>query len=417
MSDSGENKQQGKQGGNKNGDGDGRPKRKICNVCSFPPRTCVCPALPTLPLADSFLKCRIVVLQHPHELRRKNRSLPLVELCLQGCGCENNSESQAGVASEKSTGVDAAKSDDGQTCNDETRDDSSKSEGEQQKQDNSGMSEAKNDDFAMRTVVGRRFGDDCDATVMKILRDPNEVIVVVFPHEKAMELEDGIAEAERRCAVDCKNVQDTEEVDASKIVQTEGEKATSKRKKITLVFLDATWKHAKEMDYKTEAAGEWPEGMIRVKFTPTALTSNATDDTVQKEPQPIPPTSDDVPNGPPPPASETATTDTATASTAAFVPRRFEIRTPPSPDHLSTAECLAWIASRVESDSNIYETLMKPLDYMVQLWRSFAVGGGDRNGRGFTSGDGPMGPEDDGGNFKKKGGRKNGMSQKRRKIN
>jgi len=54
--------------------------------------------------------------------------------------------------------------------------------------------------------------------------------------------------------------------------------------------------------------------------------------------------------------------------------RRFNIRTPPSPEHLSTAECLAWVASKVEEDPIIYDTLMKPLDSMVQKWRSFSGG-------------------------------------------
>ena len=55
-----------------------------------------------------------------------------------------------------------------------------------------------------------------------------------------------------------------------------------------------------------------------------------------------------------------------------FVPRRFDIRTPPSAKHLSTAECLAWTVSRVEGTPSIYDTVMKPLDLMVQQWHSFS---------------------------------------------
>ena len=55
-------------------------------------------------------------------------------------------------------------------------------------------------------------------------------------------------------------------------------------------------------------------------------------------------------------------------------PRRFDIRTPPSPCHLSTAECLAWVVARVEDDPTLYDTFMKPLDCMVQKWRDAQKG-------------------------------------------
>ena len=61
-------------------------RRTICRNCDYPSRTCLCPSLPPTPLCSLLRKCRIVVMQHPHELRRKNRSLPLVELCMFGGG-------------------------------------------------------------------------------------------------------------------------------------------------------------------------------------------------------------------------------------------------------------------------------------------------------------------------------------------
>lgn len=53
--------------------------------------------------------------------------------------------------------------------------------------------------------------------------------------------------------------------------------------------------------------------------------------------------------------------------------RRFDIRTPPSPDHLSTAECVASVLRELEGESNkdIFDLLMRPLDLMVSQWRSF----------------------------------------------
>jgi hypothetical protein len=59
---------------------------------------------------------------------------------------------------------------------------------------------------------------------------------------------------------------------------------------------------------------------------------------------------------------------------SSFKPRRFDIRTPPTDQHLSTAECLALVLSRIEHDEHriIYDTIMKPLDLMVRQWHSFS---------------------------------------------
>ena len=57
-----------------------------------------------------------------------------------------------------------------------------------------------------------------------------------------------------------------------------------------------------------------------------------------------------------------------------FKPRRFDIRTPPTDQHLSTAESVAFVLSKIEEDHShiIYDTIMKPLDLMVQQWHSFS---------------------------------------------
>ena len=56
-------------------------KRAICPRCERPtPRACLCKALPDQRL--ELEKCHVLVLQHPHEMRRKNRSLFLAEFCL-----------------------------------------------------------------------------------------------------------------------------------------------------------------------------------------------------------------------------------------------------------------------------------------------------------------------------------------------
>ena len=297
---------------------DEKKKRIICGRCKYPKeKACICCALPETPLYTLFKRCRMIVLQHPHELRRKNRSLPLVELALFGERISNDTVEQEDA---KAT---------------------------------------KDEDFVMKTIVGRRIGDKSDEGILKILRDPTEVVLLVFPHSDAMDIHDGIALAESK-------IKDNN-------VKADGESPKAD-KKINLIFIDASWKHAIEMNNKTEAAGIWPKNMIRVQLTPSSQ-----QDTTQDS-----------------------------SSDNAFIQRRFQIRAPPSPDHLSTAECLAWIASRVENNPEIYEGIMKVLDYMVELWRGFAnvAAQGDtvgdkrnRAGRSFSDGDGCR-----------------EMSQKRRKI-
>jgi DTW domain-containing protein YfiP len=283
-----------------------KSERQMCNRCEFPERTCICPSLPTNPLYPLLQKCRILVLQHPHELRRTNSSLPLAELCLFG----------RRRSKEKVT---------------------SKNENE----------------FVMKTVVGRRFGDHCDEEAMKVLRDPNGVVVLVFPHKLAMDFEAGLRIAEERCCISCseENDETNDENNKSQGSESTALRDNPNRKKMTLVFIDATWKHAKEMEVATDAAGEWPKNIIRVQMTPSSIGNSGIDL-----------------NGSDRNAADSKLQCDKDESQR-FIQRRFLIRTPPSPDHLSTAECIAWIASRVENAPHIYESVTKVIDYMVGLWR------------------------------------------------
>ena len=266
----------------------GRKRRATCQTCDFPSRTCICPALPSVPLHALFRKCRIIVLQHPHELRRKNRSMPLVNLCVFG-------NTNPGMRPEQ--------------------------------------------DFAMRTIVSRGLGPDQHADVINILNDPHEVIVLVFPGPNAIDLEQGIKLAEKKCGFDKKEEQ--------------RRTSTLLTRKITLLFIDATWKHAREMKAKLTSCLECKH-WIQVQLIPTG-SENADSSLHQNVKQ--------------------STGEHIIESTAqtTFVQRRFQIRAPPSPNHLSTAECLAWVASRVEENPLIYEKITKVLDYMVRLWRDNAA--------------------------------------------
>jgi hypothetical protein len=120
------------------------------------------------------------------------------------------------------------------------------------------------------------------------------------------------------------------------------------------------------MEMATENAGVWPDNLIRVQMTPTAPSTGRLD--VR-----------DVDGG-----MDERDCDAhrnGEVGTRQFVERRFRIRTPPSPDHLCTAESIAWISSRVEGDSRIYEAIMRALDYMVETWSGFVATDG-RDGRG-----------------------------------
>ncbi|CAJ1966226.1 unnamed protein product [Cylindrotheca closterium] len=58
-----------------------KARRQICHRCNRPlPAACICEALPEVPI--KLDRTGIVVLQHPHELKIKNRSIPILELCL-----------------------------------------------------------------------------------------------------------------------------------------------------------------------------------------------------------------------------------------------------------------------------------------------------------------------------------------------
>ena len=214
----------------------------------------------------------------------------------------------------------------------------------------------------MKTIVGRRFGDHCDLDVMNILRDPNEVVVLVFPHKQALDLEAGFCLAEERCGIDRNEVKknDCHDGDSSEVIDSTAFTKGPKLKKMTLIFIDATWQHAKEMESATENAGEWPENLIRVQMTPSSAGG------VKVNVNGSCRRTDEDNNG----DNESKSTNSSTKEEK-FIERRFLIRTPPSLDHLSTAESIAWIASRVENNPQIYESIMKVLDYMVEIWRGF----------------------------------------------
>ncbi|CAB9519508.1 DTW domain-containing protein 2 [Seminavis robusta] len=238
--------------------------RPICPRCHRPtPRACICEGLPSSLILLN--KCHVLVLQHPHEKRRKNCSLPLLQLCLHSS--------------------------------------------------------------SMTVIVARRFGDQCPPTAMALLQQQAKKVLLIFPEDDTDQDDDSnntltLTQAREFCR------QTTTATNAS----SSKDNGSNESDKILIVVLDATWKYAREMDRANQPY--YPSHMKRVALS--------WDD-------PLRPTT---------------------------VPFRFDIRTPPSQVHLSTAECIAWVLSALEDESSkdnqshnmLYSNLMKPLDCMVQKW-------------------------------------------------
>jgi len=343
-----------------------KKKRKLCDRCHRPvPQTCLCEFLPATPI--TLNAAEVVVLQHPLELKNhkaaSHRSLPLLELCL--------------------------------------------------------------DPSSLTLTTGRRFGTESLGTEnrSKLWGGETEtaintsyIPVLVFPRIAVAELEDsatkhaeyredestvlslgGLLELWKRETTNVIEEEDpschqqstksTNPVGVGVAVDDETKTKVKKQqhKKILLLVLDATWKHAREMHLANIRAHEYPPHMLRLALEP-----------------------EDFARG------------------GGFVPGRFRLRGKASKtgykqqqqqqqsskskkrNHgdidesqigetwMSTAECIAWILSNLEGSSSssssnnaedpneeregrkegskelsLYEILMKPLDAMVAKWNSY----------------------------------------------
>ena len=197
--------------------------RRFCERCEQPLAVCLCNSLPETPIV---LKNHVYVLQHPHEPRRKNRSLPIVRLIL--------------------------------------------------------------DPNSLTIKQYRRLPEH-------EFRTDNGVYWLLVPGEDSISLSAAMAE--------------------KPIEQT-----------VTLLFLDATWRFAREMDQFNIAERRYPKRLVRVQLTDDDL------DTHQHG--------------------------------------RFAIRPPPKPGLLSTAECLAYCVATLEGRPDIYNIIVKALDTMVENWKT-----------------------------------------------
>ena len=248
-------------------------------------------------------------------------------------------------------------------------------------------------DFHMRTIVHRRLGDEVDPTILDIINDPNRDVVVLFPSDDAMTLEEGMKEIEKR------RLKREEKAERTNTCGINGGGGGDEKmqQKIVVMFLDATWKYAQEMERANTKGEHWPRNIIRVKLSPpTHGQGNDKEKDGEQE-------------GEKAETSENGPGDRSTSLNVPmdFKPERFNIRTPPTSGHLSSAECLAWVCAMIEDDPSIYDILMRPLDFMVEKWKSFSPDGRGRGTSNFLEGDGVFGgghQEDE----KKGNGRRNG---------
>lgn len=320
-------------------------RRAMCERCDRPLSACICSALPTTISLESLIqKCRIIVLQHPHELRRKNRSLPIIELCLQSHKKEEHSE-----PSDSSKTFENAKEENLEGENTKQKRNINKSKIKK-------LSVIQTGKDCLYTVVARRLGDLIPEKITRLINDTNHALLV-YPSENSVSLQEALKilnerqelsqKSEKENDIKLNEQQGTSDELNSKILDQDID-----NDKITLIFLDATWKYAREMDAKTAALSLWPKDLIRVQLSPTN-NSDASDSNNDKE------------------EKESKKKTTTESIPSGFIPHRFDIRTPPSENHLSTAECIAWVVSSIEGNPLIYDTFMKPLDYMVHLWHSY----------------------------------------------
>ncbi|KAI2504482.1 hypothetical protein MHU86_9981 [Fragilaria crotonensis] len=282
-----------------------KPKRLMCSRCHRPtPAACICDSLPDIPIRLN--RTRILVLQHPHELKRKNRSVPLLQLVL--------------------------------------------------------------DETCFQVAVGRKLGPTIPF-YQDIIQDESQPLLLLYPGPNAMSLEQAMEQ------LHCSTTQQLQEQEKScKVDDVEGCDTTTtcrnSNKIVNVLVLDGTWKYTKEMD----RANTYPDRMLRVQWSPKTNNNNHNNDN-NKDSAPQPPQ------------------------------HLFgSIRTPPSPNHLSTAECIAWLICCLEHgdsppqrqhdddsttttkstnmasfstgttlssfNSALYEQLLKPLNCMVSKWNS-----------------------------------------------
>jgi len=384
----------------------------VCDRCHRPkPQTCLCDSLPPRSGLVTLRRTEVVVLQHPLEVRNhkaaSHRSVPLLELVLDGrpslrlcTGRRLGEESLGKPLLDRMFRTHPNHDDDDDDClpvlvfpklKVSVRDkDVHGNTTTTHTTDNSNTNTNKN----TNTNTNNEYYREDEATVLSLK---------------------GLL---KKLENDDNNVANTNNDDndsaAPRVPPPPLPPPPNKPKKIVLLVLDATWRHAREMHVANIRAGMYPPHMLRLALEKEDLCFDDNDN------------------------------DGAAASGPAFRPGRFRLRgkaskkgykkkkkhnsknsggndddddddnnddddgnanangngnnnnneydEPIDETWMSTAECIAWIVSKLEatannkhsehknnnnnnesspSGSDLYEILLKPLDAMVNKWKSY----------------------------------------------
>lgn len=190
--------------------------------------------------------------------------------------------------------------------------------------------------------VGRRFGELIPGHIQSLLQPPHLPILIFPPlpeeqHDSDKIYCSSLTELQEKIS-HWKKEQQQQQQPTCQQTPTPSNDDNVVTPKIVLLALDATWKYAKEMHRANLKGNHYPSHMLRLSLR-------------QK---------DDMPHD--------------------FQPRRFELRTTPqaaeAESWMSTAECVAWILSRIEEDPQpendiIYTSILRIIDAAVEQQRSF----------------------------------------------
>jgi hypothetical protein len=154
------------------------------------------------------------------------------------------------------------------------------------------------------------------------------------------------------------------------------------KKKILLLVLDATWKHAREMHLANLRENQYPPHMLRLALEPDDFGGGFVSGRFRLR-------------------GKASTTGYNQSNSRRAKKRKAnqgmtetgtENDFPPIDEMwMSTAECIAWILSNLEGSSDgstntsnesspsLYEILMKPLDAMVAKWNSYRMNSSGNN--------------------------------------
>jgi DTW domain-containing protein YfiP len=312
-------------------------RRKICTNCNRPEaKACICSALPDVKVQLRYTYC--IILQHPNESKQhQNRTLPFIEHCIDSkCYLKLIGRrfpsllSDGDVAAEDSHASEHAVSSLRSSCTSTKR----------QK--------------PIYTVNHESYVQCMNSLVTKPLTE----VWLLSSHDdqdnSSMTLTKALQEWEDRR----KSLTTFNDANMSAITYYPY---------VIVIALDATWKYASEMDRANIRHQCYPMNtgcMRRIRLT----ASDFQHPLFQQQEQ----------------NRQAIDERSRTQDSVATIPHRFAIRSPPkatkntSTDNeaivfLSTAECLAYVLSRIEQNDTIYHTIMKPLDLMVQQWKSHYV--------------------------------------------